>query len=88
MGAEAARLLPGTEHWDLKSGKEIAIFTGDGPIVSSAIARDGRTIVAGESSGRVHFLQLVEADETKPANDDTKIQLLQRQEQARSTTDS
>ena len=33
---------------------------------SCAFAPDGRTIVAGDESGRVHFLRLVEADETKP----------------------
>jgi WD40 repeat protein len=74
--------------WDLESGKEIATFTGESDMDSCAVAPDGRTIVAGESSGRVHFLRLVEADETKPPIGDAKIQLLQRKEQARSATDS
>jgi len=30
-----------------------------------AVASDGRTIIAGDVSGRMHFLQLVEADKTK-----------------------
>jgi hypothetical protein len=44
---------------------------------------DGRTIIAGDASGRVHFLQLVEEDETKPASGETKIVLLHRKEQAK-----
>jgi len=50
-----------------------------------AIASDGQTIVGGDQSGRLHFLQFVQADETKPAIGDTKIQLLNREER---TTDS
>jgi WD40 repeat protein len=52
--------------WDLKSGKEIATFTGESAICSFGATLDGRTIVAGESSGQVLFLRLVETDETKP----------------------
>jgi WD40 repeat protein len=52
--------------WDLESGKEVATFTGDDHMGSCAIAPDGRTIVAGDRSGRMHFLGLVEADKTKP----------------------
>ena len=52
--------------WDLKSGKEIATFTGESAIASFGATLDGRTIVAGESSGQVLFLRLVETDETKP----------------------
>jgi len=44
--------------WDLDSGKEIATFAGDSFLNCCAIAPDGVTIVAGESSGRVHFLRL------------------------------
>jgi hypothetical protein len=33
-------------------------------MVSCAFAPDGRTIIAGDESGRVHLLSLVEADET------------------------
>ena len=49
---------------------------------SCAVTSDGQTIVAGENSGRVHFLRLVEADPTKPAIGDIKIQLLHREEPA------
>jgi WD40 repeat protein len=44
--------------WDLATRKEIATFTGESPILCCAIAPDGVTIVAGESSGRLHFLRL------------------------------
>ena len=39
-------------------------------------------IVAGDASGRVHFLQLVEADETKPSHADVKVPLLSREQQS------
>jgi WD40 repeat protein len=68
--------------WDLETGKEIAAFTGESGIGSCAVTSDGRTIVAGESSGRMHFLRLVEADQTKLAIGETKIQLLRREEPA------
>jgi WD40 repeat protein len=62
--------------WDLKSGKEIATFTRESGMDSCAIAPDGQTIVAGERSGRVHFLRFEGADKTKPPIGETKIQLL------------
>ena len=74
--------------WDLESGRELALHAADGPPDCCAVSLDGRTIVAGESSGRVHLLILVEADETKPPIGDTKIRLLQHKEQASSATDS
>jgi WD40 repeat protein len=51
--------------WDLESGKEIATFTGGSAIMSCAVAPDGETIVAGDTLGNTHFLQIVEADPTK-----------------------
>lgn len=50
--------------WDLESGKEIAAFTGESDMGCCAIASDGRTIIVGESLGRVHFVRLTEAAET------------------------
>jgi WD40 repeat protein len=44
--------------WNLETGEVIASFTGESPINCCAVAPDGVTIVAGEESGRVHFLQL------------------------------
>jgi WD40 repeat protein len=62
--------------WELESGKEIATFTGESEMNRCAIAPDGQTIIVGDALGLVHFLRLVEADETKPALSDTKIPLL------------
>jgi WD40 repeat protein len=44
--------------WDFKSREVIANFTGESALQCCAIAPDGVTIVAGEASGRVHFLRL------------------------------
>jgi WD40 repeat protein len=45
--------------WDLESGECIATFTVDAPVRACAVARDGVTIVVGDSAGTVHFLTLV-----------------------------
>ncbi|MBD0304565.1 MAG: hypothetical protein ICV85_21125, partial [Tolypothrix sp. T3-bin4] len=44
--------------WDWQTGEVIATFTGDSAINCCAVAADGISIVAGEASGRVHFLRL------------------------------
>jgi WD40 repeat protein len=44
--------------WDLATGKVVAAFTADAPLLSCAVGPDGRVIVAGDESGRVHFLSL------------------------------
>ncbi|MEH1921859.1 hypothetical protein [Nostoc sp.] len=44
--------------WNLATGEVIATFTGEYPISCCAVAPDGMTIVAGDTSGRVHFLRL------------------------------
>jgi len=44
--------------WDLATGEVIASFTGESWIYCCAVAPDGVTLVAGEASGRVHFLRL------------------------------
>jgi WD40 repeat protein len=49
--------------WDLETGENIATFIGDGPMLNCAVTSDGRTIIAGDDSGRAHYLRLVEADE-------------------------
>ncbi|MEH2374809.1 WD40 repeat domain-containing protein [Nostoc sp.] len=46
------------KQWDLETAKEISTFIGDSPIYCCAVSPDGLTIVAGEQSGRVHFLRL------------------------------
>jgi WD40 repeat protein len=48
--------------WDLESGEAIAIFTGESDMLCCAVAQDGCAMIVGDASGRVHFLQLVEAD--------------------------
>jgi WD40 repeat protein len=45
--------------WDLDSGLPVASFHCDASVLCCAIAR-GRTIIAGDGSGRVHFLVLEE----------------------------
>jgi hypothetical protein len=47
--------------WDLERGEVVATFTGESSILCCAIGPDGVTIAAGESSGRVHFLRLENA---------------------------
>jgi tetratricopeptide (TPR) repeat protein len=44
--------------WDLLTGKEVASFSGEGAFDCCAFAPDGVTVVAGDASGRVHFLRL------------------------------
>ncbi|MEG3960526.1 WD40 repeat domain-containing protein, partial [Microcoleus sp. herbarium2] len=44
--------------WDLLGGKEIASFSGDSGFCCCAVLPDGVTVVAGDRSGRVHFLRL------------------------------
>jgi WD40 repeat protein len=48
--------------WDLESGEKIAAFTGESGMTSCAVGPDGRTIIAGDESGQVHFLELIGAD--------------------------
>jgi hypothetical protein len=67
--------------WDLKGGKELLTFTVDGDVTTCVVAQDDRTI-AGDGFGRLHFLELVEADETKLLPTEVKIQLLIREQQS------
>jgi len=68
--------------WDRESGREIATFTGESVMACCAVTSDGQTIIAGDHSGRVYSLRLIEADPTKPAVGETKIQLLHREKAA------
>jgi hypothetical protein len=43
--------------WNLESGELVAPFSRDSALTACAVAPDG-TIVAGEASGRMHFLRL------------------------------
>jgi len=44
--------------WDMASGREVAAFWGESAMQCCTVFPDGLTIVAGEESGRVHFLRL------------------------------
>jgi len=44
--------------WDIESGQVLTSFSGDAPLHACTISADGKTIVAGEASGKLHFLRL------------------------------
>jgi WD40 repeat protein len=44
--------------WDLGSGTVLTTFGGDGGFLACVVAPDGRTVVAGDRLGVVHFLRL------------------------------
>ena len=44
--------------WEIETGKPITSFTADSMIYYVAVAYDGKTIVAGDGAGQVHFLRL------------------------------
>jgi WD40 repeat protein len=46
--------------WNLSTGQSVATFTGELAMRSCVVGRDGRTLAARDSLGRVHFLQLEE----------------------------
>jgi len=48
--------------WDLKTGEILSTFNGEGAFYACAVSPDGKIIVAGEVSGRVHFLRLEGVD--------------------------
>jgi WD40 repeat protein len=43
---------------DIESGEQLDSFCGESRITACAVSPDGKTIIAGESSGRVHFLRI------------------------------
>ena len=48
--------------WDVRSGKELTSFVAEGSITSIDISPDGTIVIAGENTGRVHFLKLEKLD--------------------------
>jgi WD40 repeat protein len=61
--AEGERAVSGSgdmtiQLWDLSGGGQLARLDLDAPCTALAVAPDGHTIVAGDSLGRIHFLQI------------------------------
>lgn len=44
--------------WDFQTGAPTITLHGDAPFRSVGVAPDGRTVIAGDADGRVHFLQI------------------------------
>jgi WD40 repeat protein len=66
VNADGSRAVSTSEDqtlkvWNLEDGTVIASFTGDAQLRACALTPDNKTIIAGESSGRMHFLRLMEA---------------------------
>lgn len=62
--ADGCRALSGSSDralklWDLEQGTVLASFTCDSEVMACAMSPDGQTIVAGEASGRIHFLRFM-----------------------------
>ena len=69
--------------WDLESGKAIATFIADAVLGTCAITPDGLTFVAGDESGQLHFLRLIEPDKTTRPASATKTLIFRRKDQFR-----
>ncbi|VXD22178.1 WD40 repeat domain-containing protein [Planktothrix paucivesiculata] len=48
--------------WDLETGKVKATFTTDNPLACYTVSPDGKTIVAAEIFGKLHFLTLEDGE--------------------------
>jgi WD40 repeat protein len=49
--------------WDAQTGKPVATYTLDGEATCCGVTVDGRIVVAGDATGAVHFLRLIEPDD-------------------------
>jgi WD40 repeat protein len=63
FSAELPHLISASEDhtiklWNIPEKRCLATFTADGPILACTLAADGHTVIAGEPSGRLHFLDL------------------------------
>jgi len=45
--------------WSLETGKVVASLGTDGGLLCCAVAPDGTNVIAGDSIGRLHFLQMI-----------------------------
>ncbi len=45
--------------WEVAGGRELTIFTAEAPLCCCALSWDKETIVAGDSSGVIHYLRVV-----------------------------
>jgi WD40 repeat protein len=59
--------------WHLQTGKIVANFSVESSVLSCAVTSDGLTIVAGELSGRVHFLSLEGMEKFKERTPDSAL---------------
>jgi WD40 repeat protein len=50
---------------DLDTGKAVATFSADHDLCACAVSHDGRSLAAGDASGRLHFLSLRTPDTVK-----------------------
>ncbi|MGK7919679.1 MAG: WD40 repeat domain-containing protein [Trichodesmium sp.] len=44
--------------WDIQTGKELMSFSGDNSFYCCTVGTDGKTVVAGDSLGVIHFLEM------------------------------
>jgi WD40 repeat protein len=44
--------------WRIQDWSVVASFTNEGPMLCCAASQDGRTVLAGEASGRIHCLRI------------------------------
>jgi WD40 repeat protein len=63
MSGDGTRALSGSDDktlkvWDLATGGVVATFAADYPLLCYASSPRAETLVAGDSSGRVHLLRL------------------------------
>jgi WD40 repeat protein len=52
--------------WDLERGEAALSFVGDFDWTGVSVATDGRTVVAGDSVGQMHFLRCEELESLRP----------------------
>jgi WD40 repeat protein len=63
MSGDGTRALSGSYEktlklWDLATGRVVATFAADYPVLCCACSPRAETLVAGDTSGRVHLLRL------------------------------